>query len=419
MKYNFSNANLNFENFIDKHIFCVTLPSTEGVVTGLYKKVFSILSREFYEDELITLYEEIARYKINNEIPYTIMSNEIYALKNMLIGKLNENVIYTDTVKILHLFQDINNRVAHLYLLEYIQNLISSNNVRKSSISDLIEKNIIVHYESHLVWLSSLAINIRDKQKDDFPELDDTACEFGVWLHGDAKQIISNNSKYKNIVNIHKNLHLFALKIFHIIDKGEYHTLITYLEKCELISLSIGTELALLDQILINKKVTKDSLTGALNRNGLESVFESQYELSLATSNSFVIAMCDLDFFKNINDTYGHVAGDKLLKLFVNTVKENTRNSDLIIRYGGEEFLIILPTIHAEKGKEVLDNIRHEFSNIVLEFNDERISATVSIGMIEIEPTVLFKKSFIDNYLIQADKKLYVAKKNGRNRVEA
>jgi len=280
-------------------------------------------------------------------------------------------------------------------------------------------KNIIVHYESHLIWLTDLAQHIKNVDSSDFPELNHTKCSFGSWLHSDAKQIISNNSKYKNIVTIHKNLHLFASKIFKILNTGEYHVLITYLEKCELISLSIGTELALLDQILINKKITKDTLTGALNRHGLRNVFESQYELSLATTNPFIFAMCDLDFFKNINDTYGHVAGDKLLKLFVDTVKENIRNSDVIIRYGGEEFIIMLPTIHKPKGLEILEKIRNDFANTILDFNGERISATVSIGMIVIEPDYLFKQNFLDDYLMIVDKKLYEAKDNGRNRVES
>ena len=321
-------------------------------------------------------------------------------------------------MKLLTLFQKINNRVAHIYLLKYLQRLVSLNNMRLSSISDLVEKNIITHYESHLIWLTDLAKYVEGSDRTKFPELDDTNCSFGVWLHNDAKQVISNNSKYKNIVSIHKSLHLFASKIFHILDKGEFHVLITYLEKCELISLSIGTELALLDQILINKRITQDSLTGALNRQGLGNVFESHYELALATNNPFILAMCDLDFFKNINDTYGHVAGDKLLRLFVDSVKQNIRNSDVIIRYGGEEFIIMLPTIYKAKGLEILENIRNDFANTVLEFNEEKISTTVSVGMVEIEPAYLYQKSFLEDYLMIVDKKLYEAKHNGRNRIE-
>jgi len=421
MLYDFSDASLELGDFIDAYTACISISSDSTIITttGLYEKVFKLLTRVFKEEELMSLYQGIAEYKISQEIPYAIMSNEIYGLKNLLISNFSKKTLGSEVVKVLDLFQKISNKVAHLYLLKYIEKLISLNNMRLSSISDLVEKNVITHYESHLIWLTDLAKHIKDVDKNNFPEISSNSCKFGTWLNGDAKQVISNNSKYKNIVTIHKNLHLFASKIFNILELGEFHVLITYLEKCELISLSIGTELALLDQILINKKITKDTLTGALNRHGLRSVFESQYELSLATSNPFILAMCDLDYFKNVNDTYGHVAGDKVLRLFVDTVKANIRNSDVIIRYGGEEFIIILPTIHKLKGYEVLNKIREEFQNMVLEFDSHKISATVSIGMIEVEPDYLFKHKFLDEYLMIADKKLYSAKDNGRNRVEA
>ncbi len=421
MQYDFSSASLKLVDFMDAYTTCISISTDINIITttGLYEKVFHILENSFEEEELMSLYQEISEYKISKEVPYAIMSNEIYGLKNLLISNFSQKTSGSEIVKVLTLFQKISNKVAHLYLLKYIEKLISLNNVRLSSISDLVEKNIISYYESHLIWLTELAEHIKNTQKQNFPELDASTCEFGKWLEGDAKKIISNNSKYKNMVTMHNNLHLLAVKTLNILDLGEYHVLITYLEKCELISLSIGTELALLDQILINKKITKDTLTGALNRHGLRSVFESQYELALATSNPFIVAMCDLDFFKHVNDTYGHIAGDRVLKLFVDTVKKNIRNSDVIIRYGGEEFVIILSTIQKQKGYEVLNKICQEFQKTSLTFEGQEISTTVSIGMVEIQPDYLFKQNFLDDYLMIADKKLYQAKDSGRNRVVA
>lgn len=284
--------------------------------------------------------------------------------------------------------------------------------------SDLIDKEIIGHYEAHLIWLTELAKCVRDNSTDSFPELDDVACNFGKWLKEDAKKLISNNSKYKAIIKLHSNLHLFGKKIYQQIGKNNHHLMITYLEKCELISLSIGTELALIDNILINKRVTKDALTGALNRHSLKSIFESQYELAQATNNPFVLAMCDLDFFKNINDTYGHIAGDYILKLFVDTIKEHLRNSDIIIRYGGEEFIIMLPAINKEKAFSVLEKIRISFANKVLAYKDFIINTTVSMGMMEINTNDYYQPTFLDDYINIVDQKLYLAKKNGRNRIE-
>ena len=426
MQYNFSNLFHNsseeiLDEFIDKYTLCISTSDDERtlVILNLYRKILSTLNSNFKEEELLSIFEELSTYKISYDVPYILITNEINALKSILISKVDIGEIGTNIIQILTLFKNINNRTAHIYLNGYIDKLLSLNNLRISSLSDLVEKNIISHYESHLIWLTKLARHIKEEQKDDFPQLDDKLCEFGKWLHSDAKSIIQNNSKYKNIDSLHASLHLFAKKIYSHVGDFEYHILITYLEKCELISLSIGTELALIDNILMNKKVTKDGLTGALNRNGLRSIFESQYELSLATNNPFVLAICDLDFFKKINDTYGHVAGDKILQNFVTIAKQHIRSSDVIIRYGGEEFVIILPAVTKEKGFDVLQTICKSFEQSSLEFEGKIIKATLSIGMMEVKPTKQFKRTFIDEYIMIADRRLYTAKHAGRNRVES
>ena len=196
-----------------------------------------------------------------------------------------------------------------------------------------------------------------------------------------------------------------------------YAIFITYLEKCELLSLTIGTELALIENIITNDQATKDTLTGALNRNALAQVFASQYEIALATNNSFILAMADMDYFKAINDTFGHVVGDKILQAFVRIAKEYLRNSDMVIRYGGEEFLLILPAVKKERAVEILDSIRNAFSQYVLTWEGQEASTTVSMGAYEITPGTYYKKAFLDEYVDIADKRLYRAKEQGRNQV--
>jgi diguanylate cyclase (GGDEF)-like protein len=305
-----------------------------------------------------------------------------------------------------------------MYLIDYLDKLMSKNNIRRNSLADLSEKNLIVHYEAHLIWLTNLAEHIKTKDRTKFPQMNHTLCDFGKWLHGDGKRTIQNNSKYKELYKIHEKLHDFAQKIYDIIEEKEYSILVTYLEKCELISLSIGTELSLLDQIFINKRITKDTLTGSLNRHALSDLFESQYELALATNSHFTLAMCDLDYFKKVNDTYGHIAGDHVLKLFVKIVKQNIRSSDMVIRYGGEEFIIMLPTIEKNKGYLILEKIRAEFAKAECIVEGKIIKATVSMGMMEVRPEQLFKKEFTDEYIMIVDKNLYMAKTDGRNRIK-
>lgn len=389
-----------------------------SILTGHYKHILEMFNRAFEEEEILTLFENLARHEILLSHQYVIMTNEIFCLKSMLINKMTSEHKNSSVFEFIKLFNKINNRVANIYLNEYINQLLSANSVRINSISELVDRSIIKHYESHLLWLTNLAIATRDKRVDNYPELDVNRCDFGKWLNYEAKEVVQNNSKLKSIETLHNSLHLFGEKIELYSGENESHILITYLEKCELLSLSIGTELALVDNILMNKKVTKDALTGAMNRNGLKSVFESQYEISLATNNSFVIAMCDLDHFKKVNDSFGHVAGDRILRLFVDTVKKYIRSSDIIIRYGGEEFIIILPAINKTKGSQVLEKIREEFEKSFLVIDDNDIRTTVSVGLLEIKPEQYYKKNFLNEYINIADQKLYMAKKSGRNRVE-
>jgi len=424
MTYNLSNIVTDkkslLEEFIDTYTACINSEDDEKVmhVINHYKKIFDLFTKKSELEEILLAFENLAAYKLSLDIPYTIISNEIYGLENILIMHMPYDINNQELLELIKLFKAINNRVAHQYLLKYIDKLISQNNVRQSSLNELVEKNLIVHYESHLIWLTALAKHIQSNQKDAFPELDDNACTFGKWLHTEARHSIQNNAKYKAIDTIHKNLHMFAKKIYNILGMGEYHILITYLEKCEMISLSIGTELALLDHMIINKKISKDGLTGALNRNALHTLFENEYELALATNTSFILAICDLDHFKKVNDTYGHVAGDHVLQHFVAIVKENLRASDVIIRYGGEEFVIMLPAVNKENGYRVFEKIRQKFATTPTYFHNESIECTVSIGMIEIHPEHMYKKNFVDEYIMMADQNLYIAKENGRNRVE-
>lgn len=425
MQYDFSKFFKNSdENALDEFIeqytsYLNVYDADDAIVTfkNYYQEIFNTFKAPFEEEKLLSLFEKLAHHKASLDLPYVIVTNELYALKNIILSRMLEENNTAKILELITLFKHIKDKIAYIYLVSYINKLLSLNNVRLSSLSDLIDKSIIGYYEAHLLWLTNLAICAKDKQKEDFPELDENMCEFGKWLTNKAKPIIQNNSKYKTIMDLHHNLHFFGSKIYSYIEKDEYHLLITYLEKCELISLSIGTELALINNILLNKKVIKDSLTGALSRESLKGIFESQYELSLATDSPFVLAMCDLDRFKMVNDTYGHIGGDKMLEHFVGIVKKHLRNSDIIIRYGGEEFVIILPSIRKEKAYEVLDNIRQNFEKSIVNFNNQEMKTTVSMGMIEIYPEYIFKPSDLDEYISVADKKLYRAKNSGRNMV--
>ena len=422
MKYDFSayfdEIDLILNEFIENYTLNIDSNKYSiSTIVSRYKKILECFLKPFEEKQILSLFVDLAEMEISIERPYTIVSNEIYSLQNIIIKCIVSQKPNVNILLFLNLFNKLDNKVAEIYLNRYIDQLLSINNVRIASLSDLVHKNIIKHYESHLVWLSSLARYVKNKDKSFKPEPDESKCDFGMWLDTLGKVVIKNNSKYNTIKKLHENLHMYGNNIENYIDANEEHIVITYLEKCELLSLSIGTELALIDNIIMNSNITKDKLTGALNRHALDNVFMNQYELSLATKNSFVLAMCDLDLFKMINDNFGHVAGDKVLKHFIKIAKMFTRASDIIIRFGGEEFVFIFPAIEEDSAYKILDKIRLEFSNNSVILNDTTVKATVSIGMIEVNPQSQYRKSFLEKYLDLADKNLYCAKKSGRNQI--
>jgi diguanylate cyclase (GGDEF)-like protein len=125
------------------------------------------------------------------------------------------------------------------------------------------------------------------------------------------------------------------------------------------------------------------------------------------------ILMLDLDHFKRLNDTYGHAAGDKALQRFTTLCTNALRNVDIFGRWGGEEFVALLPETDAEGASIIAERLRKLLSQSTLVFNDQKISYTVSIGIAQFRPNEVS----VEGPLSRADAAVYDAKKAGRNRI--
>lgn len=406
--------------FLDKYV--INTRSMDFDQINKVKDTFTLFIQSICEGQIeksFSTVRSLAQLNIDLGVPYVILVHEFMQLQKVIMGYVLNN----DGDKLFELHQfylKIEDIIAQVYLEEYTEQLLSKNNRRIANLSDIYEKNIVQHYKAHLRWLSKLAKNVQNRDQEVSVQLDPCMCQFGKWLNSDGKNIIQNNSKYFEIDIQHKNLHTIANNIQNYLqkDEQEYHVLLTYLEKCEMISLSLGTELALLDNTLINSQASKDPLTGALNRQKLGQLYINQLEISFATSQSFVLAICDLDYFKSINDTYGHLAGDMVLKSFVDLAKKHLRGSDLIIRYGGEEFVLILPAVKYDVGNKILNRFREAFSLLKVQYDENIISTTVSIGMMEVSAENSFEElECIEDAIEIVDKKLYKAKELGRDMV--
>lgn len=160
-----------------------------------------------------------------------------------------------------------------------------------------------------------------------------------------------------------------------------------------------------------------DSLTGLYNRAYFEEFLAAEIRRSQRYSKSFAIGMVDIDRFKNFNDTYGHAAGDEALKLVAGILRRAVRRSDLVVRYGGEEMVIVMPETTLNQARSRLEAIRAAVAAeaIKLPKRDERVRVTVSAGVAS-WPTDAENP---DDLLHVADARLFHAKALGRNRVVA
>ena len=163
----------------------------------------------------------------------------------------------------------------------------------------------------------------------------------------------------------------------------------------------------------LHSQLMHDSLTGALSRRFiLENLNKQLAQLSRQPEHHLSIALMDLDHFKSVNDSYGHLVGDKVLYEFSRVVSNRVREQDYFGRFGGEEFLLILVGIDVEEAQSVLDRIREATQQQVFSYNNEDIPLTVSIGCTQAHPN-----EKVDTLIGRADSALYQAKQIGRNRV--
>ena len=153
-----------------------------------------------------------------------------------------------------------------------------------------------------------------------------------------------------------------------------------------------------------------DTLTRLFNRRHFENEFEREFKRSKRYNTDLSIAIIDIDFFKNINDTYGHSCGDYVLKEVAFLITQNFRQTDILFRYGGEEFVVILTETSHETACVPLERLRKRIENNKFLFNNQEIKVTISIG---VTSKTDFEKA--QDMFDLADKALYEAKNSGRN----
>ena len=158
--------------------------------------------------------------------------------------------------------------------------------------------------------------------------------------------------------------------------------------------------------------MSRDSLTGLLKHSEIKERLNQEVARATRDGHDLSVAMIDIDRFKRINDTYGHQAGDVVISALAHLLRHGLRISDIIGRYGGEEFLVLLPATAEEGAAKKLDALRDEFSQIPFRQLDADFHASFSAGL-----ATLQKDESSQSIVARVDEALYRAKQSGRNRI--
>ncbi len=291
-------------------------------------------------------------------------------------------------------------------LKQFLQDTVSlsSFDLILKNLFDNIKKEISSIEKIEIYGISPLSDNVHCfliKEDRQVVEIEHTDKDYSF-----KKELIQNDKKIGEIyIIIKKN-----------INKKEKKLLDMLLQKISIpIAISLERELMLRELEIKNKTLYKksvtDPLTNLYNREYLKEFLTQKIQEAKRYDFPLSVAMVDVDFFKKINDTYGHLIGDCVLKELSNLLKENFRDADVVARYGGEEIFIIMPFTNAKMACEKMEKFRQLVENH--NFCDKRnIKVTISIGVGQFE-----KDDTLEDLILKADRKVYFAKKHGRNRV--
>lgn len=161
---------------------------------------------------------------------------------------------------------------------------------------------------------------------------------------------------------------------------------------------------------LLEEASRTDELTGVTNRRDMNEKLVEEIARFKQNNRPFSLIMGDIDHFKRINDTYGHDCGDTVLKEITNLMVTMTKEQDKVSRWGGEEFLFMLPETPLEKGRFVAERLRKEIENLTIEYDNKSVQVTMSFGIVEYNGS-----QNLPECLKEADTKLYISKQRGRN----
>lgn len=266
----------------------------------------------------------------------------------------------------------------------------------------------------HNQWYQDIIRSITCRLPFDKRDMDEAAhhhCPFGQWYYRVDDEDLQENKTFQSIRSEHKMIHTVARELLQSSAHSESISPMAFDRfsgTIERLRLNLNTLKYELEETLYKR----DPLTGARNRVSMLSDLRKQMTLIDRLAETTTIALMDVDHFKQINDRYGHPVGDKVLSGIASYIIQNLRPYDNLYRYGGEEFLLMMPHTNLDTSMAIVERLRVGIeSNAPACSQGEEINVTASFGITQLEAHLDVELA-IEN----ADKALYEAKNSGRNR---
>ena len=260
---------------------------------------------------------------------------------------------------------------------------------------------------SHIAYFSKILPSIMFRGNGDLPK--HNAGILDEWVFSVDSEIILNNHRFlalKATTGVYKNI---LIKMFKKLSRDIIITEKEFLEfktSYEFITKSLME----IQNDLMETKFQFDPLTGAINRRAFDVIIKNERLSLIREDGKSCIAFADIDFFKNINDKHGHSAGDIVLKEIVTLFRRNIRETDVVARWGGEEFIILIQGASVQVANKVVEKVRKKIEQNIFKVAGKEIKVTCSFGISEMGSKT------VDQAIDDADAAVYRAKETGRNK---
>jgi diguanylate cyclase (GGDEF)-like protein len=269
--------------------------------------------------------------------------------------------------------------------------------------------------QNHRDWLRRMHVSLvcdQTFEKDVFADDAHRCCMFGRWYYNDVPEMLLAQHEFVALEPLHKSMHDAARLLANIRSRQQQVPVAQYEDFVDRQQAFSRALLSLRDQ-LCEHLYSFDSLTGLMTRQPFAVILESEYARIERSGGNSCIVLIDIDNFKSINDNYGHLAGDHVLRDIAQYMRSHIRPYDSVCRFGGEEFLMILPNTSLQEGFEIIDRLRQNIAEQGMQLDEggDPAIVTVSAGIARLSD------SGSRTSVGEADRALYKAKNSGRNRV--